>query len=204
MKTYSTKLVVIFTVLGFVIAGCAQVPRKGGFSDVQRMVGDRVDYRVSWNLGLPEDREVQQVVDALLEKELTVDSAVQIALLNNARLQATYEELGVSQAEVVQAGLLKNPNVFGRIRFPDVSSAANNLEFGIVQNFMDLLILPARKKIAAARFEQTKTMVADEVLSIVSEVEKAYFEVQGAANSRQVRARIVETSGASYEFSRRL
>jgi cobalt-zinc-cadmium efflux system outer membrane protein len=204
MKTYGAKLFVIFTVSGFVIAGCAQVPRKGGFEDVQRMVDERVDYRVSWNQGLPEDREVQQVVDALLEKELTVDSAVQIALLNNARLQATYEELGVSQAEVVQAGLLKNPIVSGRIRFPDVSSAANNLEFGIVQNFMDLLMLPARKKIAAARFEQTKAMVADEVLSIVSEVEKAYFEVQGAANSRQVRARIVEASGASHEFARRL
>ena len=109
MKTSGTKLVVFFTVLGFVIAGCAQVPRKGGFNDVQRLVDDRVDYRLSWNQGLPEDREVQQAVDALLEKELTVDSAVQIALLNNARLQATYEELGVSQAEVVQAGLLQKP-----------------------------------------------------------------------------------------------
>ncbi len=204
MKAPGGKLVVIFTVIGFVITGCAQVPRKGGFQDVQRMVDERMDYRVSWNQGLPEDREVQQAVDALLEKELTVDSAVQIALLNNARLQATYEELGVSQAEVVQAGLLKNPNVFGSIRYPDVSSAANNLEFGIVQNFMDLLMLPARKKIAAARFEQTKTMVAHEILSIVSEVEKVYFEVQGAANIRQVRAGIVETSGASREFARRL
>jgi len=205
MKTSATKMVVVcFTVLGLVVAGCAQVPRKGGFEDVRRRVDDRVDYRVVWNQGLPEDRELQQSVDSLLEKELTVESAVQIALLNNARLQATYEELGVSQAEVVQAGLLKNPNVFGRIRFPDVSSAVNNLEFGIVQNFIDLLMLPARKKIAAARFEQTKAMVADEVLSIISEVEKAYFEVQGAANSRQVRARIVETSGASYEFAQRL
>ncbi len=204
MKATGGKLVVIFTVIGFVITGCAQVPRKGGFQDVQRMVDERMDYRVSWNQGLPEDREVQQVVESLLEKELTVDSAVQIALLNNARLQATYEELGVTQAEVVQAGLLKNPIVFGSIRFPNVSSAASNLEFGIVQNFVDLLMLPARKKIAAARFEQTKAMVADEVLSIVSEVEKAYFEVQGAANIRQVRAQIVEASGASFEFARRL
>jgi cobalt-zinc-cadmium efflux system outer membrane protein len=205
MKIKATKMgVVCFTVLGFVVAGCAQVPRKGGFEDVRRMVDDRVDYRVVWNQGLPEDREVQQAVDALLAKELTVDSAIQIALLNNARLQATYEELGVSQAEVVQAGLLQNPNVFGSIRFPDVSSAANNLEFGIVQNFMDILMLPARKKIAATRFEQIKAMVADEILSIVSEVEKAYFEVQGAANNRQVRACIVETSGASHEFAQRL
>ena len=204
MKNTGRRLIVVFTVLGFVTAGCAQVPRKGGFKDVQRLVDDRVDYRVVWNQGLPEDREVQQAVDALLQKELTVEAAVQITLLNNARLQATYEDLGVSQAEVVQAGLLKNPIVFGSIRFPDVSSAANNLEFGLVQNFMDLLMLPARKKIAAARFERTKSMVADEILAIVSEVEKAYFEAQGAANSRQVRARIAETAGASHEFARRL
>lgn len=205
MKTNATKMVVVcFTVLWLVVAGCAQVPRKGGFEDVRRMVDDRVDYRVAWNQGLPEDRELQQVVDSLLERELTVESAVQIALLNNARLQATYEELGISQAEVVQAGLLQNPNVFGSIRFPDLSSAVNNLEFGIVQNFIDLLMLPARKKIAAARFEQTKAMVAEEVLSFVAEVEKAYFKVQGAANNRQIRARIVETSGASHEFAQRL
>jgi hypothetical protein len=79
MKTNTTKMVVVcFTVLGLVVAGCAQVPRKGGFSDVQRLVDDRVDYRLSWNQGLPEDREVQQVVDSLVEKELTVESAVQM------------------------------------------------------------------------------------------------------------------------------
>jgi len=207
MKTNATNMVVVcFTVLGLVVSGCAQVPRKGGFEDVRQMVDERVDYpyRVLWNQGLPEDRKVQQVVDSLLDKELTVESAVQIALLNNTRLQATYEELGVSQAEVVQAGLLQNPNVFGSIRFPDVSSAVNNLEFGLVQNFIDLLMLPARQKIAAARFEQAKASVADDVLSVVSEVEAAYFEVQGAVNIRQVRSRIVEASGASIEFARRL
>ena len=205
MKAGGRRSVAFFTVMGFFfIAGCAQVPRKGGFEDVRRMVEARGDYRVVWNQNLPEDREAQQLVDRLLENELTVDSAVQVALLNNARLQATYEELGVSQAEVVQAGLIRNPAIFGSIRFPDVSSAANNLEFGIVQNFMELLMLPARQKIAAARFEQAKASVAYDVLSVVSEVEAAYFEVQGASNIRNVRSRIAEATAASFEFARRL
>jgi len=37
---------------------------------------------------------------------------VQIALLNNKDLQATYEDLSIAQADLVQAGLLQNP-VFG-------------------------------------------------------------------------------------------
>ena len=37
---------------------------------------------------------------------------MQIALVRNASLQALYEELSIGQADVVQAGLLKNPSIF--------------------------------------------------------------------------------------------
>ena len=61
-------------------------------------------------------------LQALLEGELTTNAAVQIALLNNAALQATFEELGIAQAELVQAGLLKNPVFAGHVRFPAVKT----------------------------------------------------------------------------------
>ena len=48
-------------------------------------------------------------VAGLLGKPLTVDDAVQIALLNNRGLQAGFQELGITEAEVVQAGRLPNP-----------------------------------------------------------------------------------------------
>jgi outer membrane protein TolC len=38
-----------------------------------------------------------------------MDDAVQIALLNNRGLQASYGELGISEADLVQAGRLPNP-----------------------------------------------------------------------------------------------
>ena len=44
-------------------------------------------------------------------------SAVQVALLNNRGLQATYAELGIAEADVVQAGRLRNPGFsFARLR----------------------------------------------------------------------------------------
>ena len=45
----------------------------------------------------------------LLQKELSVDTAVQIALLNNRDLQGSYASLGIAQADLVEAGLLENP-----------------------------------------------------------------------------------------------
>jgi len=47
----------------------------------------------------------------------------------------------------------KNPVFFGLTRFPDKSPSMTNLEFAITQNFLDILMLPARKKLAAMQFE---------------------------------------------------
>jgi outer membrane protein, heavy metal efflux system len=185
-------------------AGCAQVPKKGGFDQVQQMVNERINLRPAWSQGAAEDRQVEEALDRLLENELTAEGAIQIALLNNARLQARYEELGISQAELIQAGLLKNPSFFGFARFPTSSQIATNIEIGIHLDFMNLLMLPARKKIAAAQFDQVKAEVAHEVLKVSAEVEQAYYGVLAAAHIRQLRAQIVESTQASFEFAQRL
>src|SRR5262245_40123066 len=89
------------------LAGCT-VPREAGFPDVQTLLAQRTGARVHWNQGGPEDAKVERLVRELWAHELTAESATQIALLNNPRLQARYESLGVAQADLVQAGLLRN------------------------------------------------------------------------------------------------
>ena len=49
------------------------------------------------------------MVRALLKKPLSVNSAVQIALLNSLELQAASEDVGVSAADLREAGTWKNP-----------------------------------------------------------------------------------------------
>ena len=191
-------------ILAALAAGCAQVPKKGGFSDVQHLVGRQVDYRLHWNQGSEEDKEVEQAIGKLLGDELSVDAAVQISLLNNQRLQATYEELGVTQADVVKAGLLENPVLFGRVRYPDKSPSLANLEFEITQNFLNILMLPARKKLSAVRFEQVKLQIADEVIRLIAGVRKSYFSALGARQIRDLRNEITSAAGNSFELARRL
>ena len=106
------------------IAGCVQIPKEAGFGDVQQLVTQRVDYQLRWNQSTTADAEVEQAVARLLEDELSVDAATQISLLNNPDLQATYEGLGIIQADVVEAGLLENPVFFGRARFPNAHDTA--------------------------------------------------------------------------------
>ena len=186
------------------ITGCVQVPKQAGFGDVQKLVHQRGDYRLHWNQGSTADEQVARAIDDLLIRELSVDGAVQIALLNNQHLQAIYEDLGVTQADVVEAGLLENPVFFGQTRFPDKSPSMTNLEFEITQNFLNILMLPARKKLAAIQFEEVKLRVADEVLKLTAEVRAAYYRAIGASQIKQMRQHIAEAAEASYEMARRM
>jgi cobalt-zinc-cadmium efflux system outer membrane protein len=186
------------------VAGCAQVPKEAGFSDVKALVAQRVDYNLHWNQGTEADREVEKTIEELLKNELTSEDATQIALLNNANLQAVYEDLGITQAEVVEAGLLENPVLFGRARFPNKSEESNNYEFEITQNFLNILMLPARKKLSTVRFEQVKLHVADEVIRWVAEVRRSYFTALSARQIRDLRKEITLTAGNSFELARRL
>ena len=185
-------------------AGCAQVPREAGFNDVKGLVGERVDYNLHWNQETEADREVEKAIEELMKNELTSDAAVQIALLNNPDLQAVYEDLGVTQADVVEAGLLENPVLFGQARFPNRSEESTNYEFGITQNFLNILMQPARKKLSAIRFEQVKLQVADEVIQMVAEVRKTYYSALGARQVRDLRNEISAAARNSFDLAQRL
>src|SRR4051812_29833172 len=91
------------------LGGCATGPEAAGFADVKTVALSRTGHAIQWDQGAADEHAVEESVRALLQRELTADQAVQIALINNRNLQATYEELGIAQAELVQAGLLRNP-----------------------------------------------------------------------------------------------
>lgn len=204
MTRPSVRLAVSAGLCATLCHGCGAPPKDAGFADVQRLVGERIDKDLAWKRGDPEDAEVDRRVRALLAHELSADEAVQVALLNNASLQAVYEDLGVSQAEVVQAGLLHNPVFAASARFPDKPPSGTNLEFSVVQDFLDVLMLPARKDLAARQFEAEKLRVADAVLTVAAEARTAYYTLQAAMQTRAVMREIADAAEASHELAQRM
>ena len=97
--------------------GCASVSPKASFDDVSALVAERGGARIHWDQGTPADEQVRARVHDLVTGTLTPDGAVEVALLRNQGLVATYEELGIAQADLVQAGLLRNPSFGARVRF---------------------------------------------------------------------------------------
>jgi len=185
-----------------VLCGCASIVKEKGHDEVATLVKQRTGFSTGWNQGTPEDAEVAQRVDALLKAGLTRDAAVQIALVNNPDLQATYEELGVAQADLVQAGLLSNPRINASLDAP-LGQSLSLIEFGIVQNFLDLFMLPLRKRIAAEQFAVDVARVAHAALRTTAEVSTVFFEVQAATQKVELQALISEAARAAAETAER-
>lgn len=181
--------ILIVTSMTGAFAGCAHVDPNPAFADLANTVHLRTGKRVQWNRGGAEDAQAQAAVASLLQRPLTAESAVQIALINNHNLQATYEELGIAQADLVEAGLLKNPVFTFERRFPGQA-----MELDILKEFIDLLLLPVRKHIAGAQFEAAKFRVAHEVLNLASETRAAFYEHQGDQQLVDVRKTVAEAT----------
>lgn len=91
------------------LAGCATFSADGGFSPVETAARERLGQDTRWIRSQDDKDSARQRVRELLTRPLSADDAVQIALLNNPGLQATYAQLGVAEAELVQASRLTNP-----------------------------------------------------------------------------------------------
>ena len=183
--------------------GCARVPREAGFGDVERAVAERTGRRVYWNQGAADDKAVRASVREMLGRDVSADEAVQVALLNNRGLQATYADLGVAQADVVRAGLLKNPVFDGDLKF-STDGGGTKVELAVVQDFLDVLMIPLRRRVAETAFEGAKLRVTAAVIDLAGRTRVAFYGHQAAEQALELRRAVEEATGASYDVAQRL
>lgn len=190
--------------LTLLASGCGgSTSAAPAFDAMAKIVQQRSGHRVAWRTGGPEDRAVDDRLRALLGEELTPDGAALVALLNNRALQAIYEELSVGQADLVQAGLLSNPQLGLGLGFSNRAHARNpNVTVGIGWDFMSVFSRSARRKIAETELEAVKMRVGGAILQLTADVRAAYYTTEGATQMAGMRRLIAEAAQAAVELAR--
>lgn len=184
------------------IAGCVGVAPDKRFPDVQSDVLARTNARAVWRQGGSEDRAVDEAIAALLARPLSPDDAVQIALFNNSGLQATFEDLGIAQAEVVTAGQLRNPDIAGFFRFPSSPPSGLNWNIGVDVWLLDAFLVPVRQKLVDASEDQTLLLVTQQVLRLAADTRIAYFALQADTAAVQAGEELAEVARLALDLSR--
>ncbi len=180
-------------------SGCASVPREQGLAGIQALV----DQRNRITLSLATDRESAAMmaakVQALLQQPLTPDAAVQIALLRNPRMQSEYARLGIAQADVYEASRVGNPAFF--ITALHHSGDPAKLDAGISTSFADLLLLSARKHLAAMEYARTQQLIGAAILNLVSDTRAAYYTYVGAQQVVAMRSAVATAAQTAAELA---
>ena len=159
------------------LSACKTFSPDGGMGTVANIAGQGLNKDVV-RVSSPVDAAYAETrVARLLKAPLSADAAVQIALLNNAGLQAAYNRLGVAEAVAVQASRSPLPSfTYDWVK----TSIELDIERQIVASVLQLATWPARSKLGGVRFEQAQLRAAEETLRIAAETRKAYYNAVGA------------------------
>ena len=172
------KLAWLSPVLFAMLATPAYARHEDTFAPVIEAVQERTGNMVTWERAENARAKTLLQVRRLLERPLTANIAAQIALLNNRGLQSIFEEIGLTEADLIEARTIPNPDLNLSARFPDKPPSGTDIEWSIAQDFLSILMIPLRTKVARNQLRAVQLRVSDEVTRLVAETKSAVYELQ--------------------------
>jgi outer membrane protein, heavy metal efflux system len=197
------KFVAFSSIFALTLAASVAREQDEAFQGVQQSVQERTGKALRWEQDQAAHEQAMQDVRLLLRKPLTVDAAVQIALLNNRSLQATFEEIGLSAADLLEAGTIPNPKFDLAIRFPDKPPSGTYIDYGAAIDFLSIIMIPLKKRVAKDQLESAALRIADDTLELVSQVKSACYSLQASQQLLRRFKEIVDTNAASLDLAQR-
>lgn len=183
------------------LAGCVSFSPDGGFGKVEREVAERGGGDAKWLRSADEANSVDARVTELLAQALSAEDAVRIALLNNPGLQARYAELGIAEADLVQASRWSGPKLgFARLKRGDEIEREASVFFDV----LGLISIPLSTRAQGKRFEAAQHRAAEETLRLALETRKAWFAAVAAQQTARYMEDVKLAAEAGADLARRM
>ena len=183
------------------LGGCATFTEDRGFATVEETVRARIGQDVKWPKSEGESSAIDARIAELVSKPLAVDDAIQVALLNNQGLQASFHALGISDADRVQAGRLPNPSLtFARLRRGEELEIDRGVHFNIAR----LITMPLAAELESRRFGQAQRAAAIDALRLAAQTRRAYFIALAAEESVRYMQQVMVAADAGADLAQRM
>lgn len=187
-RRVSLAPVLLLPIVFALASGCAGPAENYERPLISSGLKERTGYAVGPDADPGENRIPEGVIT---EDGISESEAVTLALWNNAAFQEAIAQLGLQRADLIQAGLLKNP-VFS-LMFP---WGPKQLEFTAIFPLEDLWLRGERLDAAELDCERVATLLVENGLVLIRDVKAAYASL-GLAEQQEALARERATLGAS-------
>ncbi|MGV4795900.1 TolC family protein [Rhizobium sp. F40D2] len=178
-----TKRLIVTLAFPLALSGCVTGTdysrKEAGFTSVANKTATVTAKETVWIQNQNQARSAAAQVKGLLArtKPLDVETAVQIALLNNKGLQAAYADLGDRAADAWQSTMFLNPTIsIGTtgIGTPELQ-AFKTIEGMITTNILALATKNRDMAIADTRFRQAQLIAAVKTLQVAADSRRAWI-----------------------------
>ncbi|KQV30438.1 copper resistance protein [Rhizobium sp. Root1203] len=192
------------------LGGCVSTEyarRDAGFATVSDTVAVAATKQTVWIQNKQQAQAISdKVKDLVARKPLDVDTAVQVALLNNRGLQAAYAYLGDGAADAWQSTMLINPTValgLTGIGTPELE-AWRAFEGMVATNILALATRKKNIEIADDRFRQAQLGAAVATLTLAADTRRAWINAVSALESVGQLQRAQAAADAASELASKL
>lgn len=185
-----------------VLTGCATTSPDAAIEPLQQQLRQHIGTTLTrWPDAQAPSAEAQQRLRTLLAAPLSMDGAAEVALLNHRGLQASFADLGVTQAELAQATRLPNPGFsFKRT----TSGETVEWERGLHISLSHLLLMPLTRTLESHRLAQQQAQTTLAVVTQIAGVRRAWVEAVAAEESLRYLNQVQDAAAAGAELARRM
>lgn len=192
------RLLIVFE-LGF-LGACTSLTPQGAEQEV-RVTAQKLSEQAQPTDHSPTDVQLYlstSSVEERLQQPLSVDDAVQLALVNNPELQRLFADLRFTETEIVAATRLPNPGI-------SVASLSRQSEHeterAVSFDLLGLLTLPVRGQLAKAHWEAAKLQATQALLTIAQATRQNYFAALAASVRAEYAADVLAAAEAAQELA---
>ncbi|KHA54188.1 TolC family protein [Sulfitobacter geojensis] len=180
---------------------------KAGFANVAGQTSAAIGKRTAFAQTQAENVALKKQVHGMVHrKTISADTAVQVALLNNKGLQASYANVGLSAAEAWQQSTPENPVV--SIGVLGIGAAElgvyRAIEGMIATNILDAKTRRQRVALADVNFRAAQLTAVNDTLTLANETRQAWINAVAAFEAVSYLKRAKATSDAGSELARKL
>lgn len=183
--TFAKTKLISCVILPLVLAGCTTdyAAKDAGFGNASLGSTQATGKQTVWIQNQKQAQATRDRVKALMAKKtIDVETAVQVALLNNRSLQASYADLGDSAADAWQTQLSVFPTFsvgLSGMGTPGLE-AYRVLEGAIAANILALATYDRNIKLADNRFRQAQLKASISTISLAAETRRAWINAVAA------------------------
>lgn len=177
----------------FCLAGCQTAPPGPDRTTVATHLTQRFGHTLPCHT-VP--GQVALPPGASLEDGITEDEAIAIALWNNAAFLEMLTDLGIARGDLIQAGLLPNPEFIYFFQVPD-----KPFKYAFELPIEALWLRPIRVRTAAREADRTADRLTQAGLDLIRDVRQAYADVLLARERVRVAEEGVKLRGRVAELA---